>query len=153
MQFHYYNSEEFDGVEEAPRTTMTIMRGLPGSGKSTKAKKIAAETGAIIVSADNFFVGHDGVYRFEPSRIGDAHASCYEGAVNAVTRGNSVIVDNTNTQKWEFQKYVELSIATGMVINIVTVYDGGLSDEALARRNTHDVPVEAIARMRARWEP
>ena len=31
------------------------MRGLPGSGKSTKAKKIAAETG-IIYSTDDFFM-------------------------------------------------------------------------------------------------
>lgn len=33
--------------------TLYIMVGLPGSGKSTKAKEISKETGAIITSLDS----------------------------------------------------------------------------------------------------
>ena len=43
------------------------MRGLPGSGKSTKAKKIAGDVG-VIFSTDDFFMV-DGQYKFDPKMI------------------------------------------------------------------------------------
>jgi adenylate kinase family enzyme len=47
------------------------MRGLPGSGKSTKARKIAGEVG-VIYSTDDFFM-IDGKYIYNPKLIGDYH--------------------------------------------------------------------------------
>lgn len=44
------------------------MRGLPGSGKSTKAKKIAGELG-VIYSTDDFFMVN-GQYVFDGKMIG-----------------------------------------------------------------------------------
>lgn len=41
---------------------MTLLRGLPGSGKSTKAAGMAA-MGATVLTTDDFFTGQDGVYR------------------------------------------------------------------------------------------
>ena len=43
------------------------MRGLPGSGKSTKAKKIAGEHG-VIYSTDDFFMVN-GVYVYDAKMI------------------------------------------------------------------------------------
>jgi adenylate kinase family enzyme len=47
------------------------MRGIPGSGKSTTAKKLAGETGKIH-STDNYFMV-DGEYKFDPSKIREYH--------------------------------------------------------------------------------
>jgi adenylate kinase family enzyme len=44
------------------------MRGLPGSGKSTKAKELAGEQG-LVFSTDDFFMVN-GKYIFDPKMIG-----------------------------------------------------------------------------------
>lgn len=44
------------------------MRGLPGSGKSTKAKKIAGSQG-VVYSTDDFFMVK-GQYVYDGSKIG-----------------------------------------------------------------------------------
>jgi adenylate kinase family enzyme len=38
-----------------PKKKMIIMRGLPGSGKSYKAKKLAQAENGVIYSTDDFF--------------------------------------------------------------------------------------------------
>ena len=40
----------------------------------------------------------------------------------------------------------------GAELVVHDVYDGGQTDETLAERNVHGVPLEAIQRMRARYE-
>ena len=123
-----------------------IVRGLPGSGKSTLAVTVAD-----VVSADDYFVD-GGVYRFDPSLLPAAHAACQERARSLLATGRSVAVANTFTQGWEFQPYVKIANDVGARIVVIDLFDGGLSDEALAARNLHGVPVEAIRAMRARWE-
>lgn len=51
---------------------MIIMRGLPGSGKSYKAKKLAQAENGIIYSTDDFFET-TGKYIYDPSKIGEYH--------------------------------------------------------------------------------
>ena len=128
---------------------LVILRGLPGSGKSTVARGLSG----VVCSADDYFVWPDGVYRFDPSLISAAHAACYKKAAFEMASGfNNVVLDNTNTQFWEFDPYIQLAEKHGYSVRIHNVFDGGLSDSELADRNQHGVPVEAIARMRARWE-
>ena len=37
-------------------------------------------------------------------------------------------------------------------VGIIDLFDAGMTDEELAERNTHGAPLEAIQRMRARWQ-
>ena len=62
-----------------------IIRGIPGSGKSTLAKKIAS----VACEVDDFFVDPDGVYRFDPSLLKEAHSACQKKVCdrNAVRGG------------------------------------------------------------------
>ena len=66
--------------------TVYIMRGVPGSGKSTIARKLAHGATAdevmnltpfhgTVVSADDFFL-RNGEYRYNPKEIGIAHSYC-----------------------------------------------------------------------------
>ena len=139
-----------------------IMRGVSGSGKSTKAKKLIQEylnendgDSAIICSADQYFVDPvSGKYEFNPKKLGEAHSFCRGKFKAALELGaDLVIVDNTNTKRWEFKPYVEMAKAYECECEEVIV--GGLEENDLkvyANRNTHGVPLDAIRKMAKRFE-
>lgn len=128
------------------------MRGLPGSGKSTLIKE--KYPNAIVCSADHFFIDGEGKYTFLPKDIGNAHAACLARAIEALKQSQSpIVIDNTNTQKWEYSKYLNLAQQYGYNVLFENLFDGGLTDEELAARNTHNVPLDTIHKMRKRWQP
>ncbi len=47
------------------KQTLTLVRGLPGSGKSTYAKTL----NAVLVEADQFFIDSNDTYQFDPALI------------------------------------------------------------------------------------
>ena len=49
-----------------------IMRGVPGSGKSTVASKIKGENG-IIHSTDDYFIDANGEYQFDKTLLAKNH--------------------------------------------------------------------------------
>jgi len=134
------------------KPTITIIRGLPGSGKTTKAVQICIEVGTATVSADDFFVGMDGIYRFNPAKLPEAHATCQASTRSLLERGKDVIVHNTFTQGWEATPYVEMARGFGASIAVFDLFDSGLTDEDLFKRNVHGVPLDSIKAMRARWD-
>lgn len=129
-----------------------ILRGLPGSGKSHLAKLIVNHAEGVyrLCSADDFFV-RDGKYKFDGSRIGLAHDYCWRSFVEGINLKLNIIVDNTNTTKKEYERYVDYAKNNGYIVSIVTV-DTLLSDEELAKRNTHGVPALTISKMRTRLQ-
>lgn len=127
------------------RGKLTLVRGLPGVGKSTYA---ARQPGAIVLSADDYFMTERG-YEFNPALIGEAHKWCQDSARALLERGTSVIVANTFTQRWEMQVYLEMPYKA---LEVIDLFDGGFSATALARRNVHGVPESTIQGMRARYE-
>lgn len=139
-----------------------IMRGLPGSGKTHRAKNIAAklvnEQGqrVKIVSADDFFVVN-GKYTFDVKRIAEAHNACFEAFLEALAGGvDVVIVDNTNCQKWEFKKYVLAAKLAGYDVAVETTMTAANTTieelRAFAARNIHGVPAATIGAMAIGWE-
>jgi predicted kinase len=153
------SDEELDVLEfnQATKTaqtkTMLILRGVSGSGKSTYAKKIQSETpGSIIVSADDYFAQ---LGRFDGSKLSAAHTQCLNNAIKAMTENAPlVIIDNTNTQKWEYQKYIDAANKYGYSVQQKMI--GGLSKEDVelySERNIHGVPRNTIERMVQRFEP
>ena len=130
-----------------------IMQGLPGSGKSLFARNYANDRVESyhdpIVSADQFF---SMLGRFDPKRLPEAHSFCMVEYIRHLrSKGDLVIVDNTNIHRWEHRPYRSLAYAMGYKYNIVNLFDAGLDDEQLAKRNRHGVPEETIGRMRERY--
>ena len=118
-----------------------ITRGGSGAGKSTWAK--ANYPDAEVFSADSFFLDGDGVYRFDPSKLGEAHAECLRDFIDVCQdpQGNkTVIVDNTNTSVSEFAPYAQVGQVYGHSVEILTwVYDPVMAHA----RNSHGTPLKA----------
>jgi len=137
-----------------------ILRGLSGTGKSELAKNLRdSHTRARIFSTDSFFMV-DGEYQFDPTKLGEYHAKNLRQATDFMVGCSSdyyypdalCIIDNTNTQHWEYEKYVEAAKDNGFMVQIISV-DWKREDIPLyAERNSHGVPEEAIQRMADRWE-
>jgi predicted kinase len=121
--------------------TLYIVRGLPGSGKSSLAKKVSES----VYSADDFFTNKKGEYNFNAKLLGKAHEWCWGKVRDAMFIGaNAVAVANTFTQAWEARAYYQIAEEYGYSVFVIECQnDFG---------NVHDVPKESIDAMEKRWE-
>ena len=120
-----------------------IIRGLPGSGKTTLGKSIA---GTYCYAADDYFdLFHDG--EFVPSKLKAAHNHCHLMVETALSDDVPfVAVANTFTCEWEMKSYLDLAQKYGYTVYSIVVEN---------RNNTksiHDVPEETVEKMRKRFE-
>ena len=134
---------------------LILMRGVSGSGKSTLAKKLAEDhEGAVIFSTDDFFMV-EGVYNFDPKRIGMNHARNQERARQAMqAKTPCIIIDNTNTQAWEMKPYAQAAVEFGYQIEIREP-DPVPFEEIMHRqtlRKDKNLPEETVRRMLDRYE-
>jgi predicted kinase len=135
--------------------TIYLIRGLPGSGKTSLAYAVKGRAYAItnIVAADDYFYDGDGVYRFDPKLLTLAHEQCQLNArIGLQYDGHDVVVHNTFSQRWEMQPYIDMADEHGARLVVLDLFDGGCTDDELAERNSHGVPLDVIERMRHRWE-
>jgi hypothetical protein len=123
--------------------TLYIIRGLPGTGKTTLAHQLTPW----VCEADMFFTSiTTGEYRFDTAKLGEAHAYC-QGMVEAYMKHefDKIAVSNTFSQRWEFAKYVMLAQLNQY--NIVEITMTGDTYGSI-----HNVPEETVEKMKARWE-
>lgn len=126
-----------------PKLKLVIMRGWPGSGKSTRAKEIAEALGnnTIILSTDDYFIDPlNGEYIFVRDLIGKAHQWNRDRARQAIKQGKNVVIDNTNIKKWEYADYLKAA-AEKDYETYQCVCSGTFE-------NVHGVPVEIVDRMK-----
>lgn len=123
---------------------LLILRGLPGSGKSTLAAHLASAHDYLHLEADQHFLV-DGQYRFDPSRVADAHAVVARDALAALQAGGRVVVANTHVRLWEMAAVVGAAQLAGKAFCFVECCG--------VWANVHEVPQAAMDGMRRRWEP
>lgn len=143
--------------------TVLILRGLPGAGKSTYARKRADQflaehnlTGLVsICNADQYPGLYNADMEIDFSKMSDAHDWCFatfcEACEFAYASNHLIIVDNTNTTLSEMAPYRMVARRHKLDVKFVHV-ESRLVAEDLAARTIHNVPARNIATMRERWE-
>jgi len=125
---------------------LILLRGLPGNGKSTFAKSLVNKD-YCHKETDMYFVDGDGNYKFEPSKIKDAHAWCKEEVEFLMKYEHSpIVVSNTFTQEWEMNDYYKMAEELGYMVFSLIVENrhGG--------KNIHGVPDDKLEVMKNRFE-
>ena len=117
---------------------LVLIRGLPGSGKSTMAKKQFPNH--VHLEADMFHVNKDGAYKFDHNLIRDSHEWCQKTAEIFLNNGMDVVVSNTFTRLWEMEDYIPLA-------KHVRIFEAKGNFGSI-----HGVPKEVVDRMRENWE-
>lgn len=128
-----------------------LVRGLPGSGKTSFASAIWNDYA--VCEADKFFYDKEGNYNFDPSKLKEAHAWCKnEVETRMIEHQNNqqyypeIAVSNTFTQEWEMEDYFKLAVKYGykVVSLIIENRHGG--------QNVHGVPEDKLQIMKNRFE-
>jgi tRNA uridine 5-carbamoylmethylation protein Kti12 len=138
----YSRNEKLKKMEK----TLIILRGLPGSGKTTVAEFLSKLTGFKNFAADDFFTDDNGNYNFDSSKLGIAHKTCQLNVENSMILNEpGVIVSNTNTTEKEVNEYLKLAkkhnYRTFSLI-VENRHDG---------KNVHSVPRETLEKMSNRF--
>ncbi|MBB3698170.1 ATP-binding protein [Flammeovirga yaeyamensis] len=121
---------------------LLLLRGLPGSGKTTLAQSLGGS-----IEADDFMVNDRGEYEFDVRKLDYAHKSCLEMAEMCIRRGQElVIVSNTFTTEQEMIPYFKVAEKYNYQVSSVIVENrhDGIS--------VHNVPDEKVVNMMRRFE-
>jgi len=127
-----------------------IVRGLPGSGKSTFARSIAKSYQ--IFEADQYFM-KKGKYNFDPTKLKEAYQDCKQRVANRMRENlfnsiffNTIVVSNTFTQDWEMKYYRNIGRRYGYKVHTIIV------ENRHNGTNIHGVPSDKLQIMEDRFE-
>lgn len=134
---------------------LTAMRGFPGSGKSTLARKLAEETGAVVVCRDDLRMMLHGTYHSGKRHLEDEVTIAERAQVVAFLRqGKSVIVDACHLEPKYLRGWAKLAAQLGADFERVDVPVSALTCAAndVARKfiGERNVGEDVIARMATR---
>jgi len=121
---------------------LIVIRGLPGSGKTTFAHTLSK---AVCCADDYFTYGNE--YRWSGDKVGTAHAWCKRKCERFMKIGAfKIVVANTNTTQKEMQPYFDMAKQHGYTVFSVII------ENRHGSKSIHNVPEESLQKMRDRFE-
>lgn len=134
---------------------LTIIRGLPGSGKSTKAIELYKQGAGLLIEPDaGLYV--DGVYTYTPERMERVREELMRSTWNLNPVLATIVIPIIYADCLpKLEDVFELICRSGYsdVPSRVRVIDCIISKEQSIKRNIHNVRIEDIERMDSEWEP
>lgn len=132
----------------SPKNALILLRGLPGSGKTTLAKVLSENNTYPIFSVDDFFTNKvTGEYLFNFKNNHLAYKQCEELTKEAIQQNSTkIFVHNTFTMEWELEPYFKLAAEFNYELFVLTVenYHG--------KKNTHGVSEEQLQKMADKYK-
>ena len=125
---------------------ITLIRGLPGSGKSFLSGSLReGSDGTLVmwVEADDYFYDDYGNYVFNANELTQAHEHCQQRTRLYSEQDADVVVANTFTTLSEMKPYYLMAKELGAKLNVITC-QGDFGSE-------HDVPQETYDKMKKRF--
>lgn len=123
---------------------LILVRGLPGSGKTTLAKQIVGVGKSNVhIEADMVFYDAHGNYNFDPKKLWEAHKWCQDMCNVLLERQRCVVVSNTFTTLDELKPYFEIAKKFKVVPQVVTCQN--------QFKDIHNVPEEKLREMKERF--
>jgi predicted kinase len=127
---------------------LILLRGLPGSGKSTFASILSENGKCPVLSIDSYFTNpNTGEYIFEFDKNHLAYKSC-EGQTRLFMEQDSekIFVDNTFTLEWEMEPYFKLAKEFNYLVFVITV------ENRHGNSNIHNISQEQLQKMAAKYK-
>jgi predicted kinase len=118
---------------------LILIRGFPGSGKSTFAKQFKC-----LHLEQDMALMKDGEYKWTQDSISEAVNFCQKMTSKAIELGVDVVVSNTFTRLWEMDFYLRLAKYYKYEVEVYRMMGNYGS--------IHNVPEKAMEKMRARWQ-
>lgn len=114
---------------------LVIVRGHPGSGKTTMAQAFS-RVGYAHFENDSYFTDEKGNYKFDFAFHQVAKDTCEKSVKNALENGQRVVVSNTFTKLAEFKTLLDFANQKNIPVRVIEM--------ELLYPNVHDVPEEVV---------
>lgn len=100
---------------------MVLVRGLPGSGKSTYSHVNFVSQGFKHLETDMFFI-KNGVFKYEPGKYAQAVEWCQRRTIEAVSERLNIVISNHFLRHWELGFYLQLAEKNNYDVVVHTCY-------------------------------
>jgi len=128
--------------------SLILLRGLPGSGKTSLARILNEEGKYPVLSIDDYFTNTEtGAYKFEFEKNHLAYKSCEERTKALMKKGlKKIFLDNTFTLEWEMEPYFRMAAEFGYRVFVITIENrhGG--------KNIHNISNEQLKKMAEKYK-
>jgi predicted kinase len=123
-----------------------LIRGLPGSGKSTFAATLADSLDCNHYEHDQYLFTEEGEYLWTEKRMAYAYRQCLRDTEATMVEGEPVVVSNVFPTSKSLKNYRKLAEKYGYRVTYIVVENrrGGV--------NIHNVPEEALSDMRKAFQ-
>jgi predicted kinase len=126
--------------------SLIILRGLPGSGKSTLSKILSDEKYPVF-SVDDFFTSENGEYCFEFDKNHLAYKHCEDNTRETMKKGvRKIFLDNVFSIEWEMETYFRLASEYDYDVFVCTV------ENHHQGKNVHHVSDEQLKKMAEKFK-
>jgi predicted kinase len=127
--------------------SLILLRGLPGSGKTSLAEVLSENGMYPVFSVDSYFIDTEsGEYIFDYRENHIAYRECERKTREALRSGDlKVFVDNTFTIEWEIKPYMKMAAEYGYRVYVMTV------EKRHSGANIHGISDEQISKMAEKY--